>query len=91
MNSTDLELLNAQNFGLKIKFLLIFGDDSYSYSQNIGYELYSDLDVSVIDEMPVGRKPIITAHRREKDRAYVYNFCRRKFRKETGLFCLSFN
>jgi ATP-dependent DNA helicase RecG len=42
---------------------------------------YSDLDVSVIDELPVGRKPIITAHRREKDRAYVYNFCREEIQK----------
>ena len=35
---------------------------------------YSDLDVSIIDEMPMGRKTIITAHRRENNMASVYQF-----------------
>jgi ATP-dependent DNA helicase RecG len=42
---------------------------------------YSDLDVSVIDEMPVGRKPIITAHRREKDRLTVFRFALEEIEK----------
>ena len=49
--------------------------------RTLAMSFYSDLDVSVIDEMPVGRKPIITAHRREKDRVSVYNFCRDELRK----------
>ncbi len=49
--------------------------------RTLAMSFYSDLDVSVIDEMPVGRKPIITAHRREKDRAYVYDFCREEIQK----------
>ncbi|MDO3426585.1 ATP-dependent DNA helicase RecG [Chryseobacterium sp. APV1] len=49
--------------------------------RTLAMSFYSDLDVSVIDELPVGRKPIITAHRREKDRAYVYNFCREEIHK----------
>lgn len=49
--------------------------------RTLAMSFYSDLDVSVIDEMPVGRKPIITAHRREKDRTYVYNFCKDEIRK----------
>lgn len=49
--------------------------------RTLAMSFYSDLDVSVIDEMPVGRKPIITAHRREKDRTYVYNFCKHEIRK----------
>ncbi|MDN5422858.1 MAG: ATP-dependent DNA helicase RecG, partial [Chryseobacterium sp.] len=49
--------------------------------RTLAMSFYSDLDVSVIDEMPVGRKPIITAHRREKDRTYVYNFCRDEIKK----------
>ncbi|ANF49831.1 ATP-dependent DNA helicase RecG [Chryseobacterium glaciei] len=49
--------------------------------RTLAMSFYSDLDVSVIDEMPVGRKPIITAHRREKDRAFVYNFCRDEIKK----------
>jgi ATP-dependent DNA helicase RecG len=49
--------------------------------RTLAMSFYSDLDVSVIDEMPMGRKPIITAHRREKDRTYVYNFCRDEIKK----------
>lgn len=49
--------------------------------RTLAMSFYSDLDVSVIDEMPVGRKPIITAHRREKDRGYVYDFCREEIQK----------
>ncbi|KAB1229681.1 ATP-dependent DNA helicase RecG [Chryseobacterium viscerum] len=49
--------------------------------RTLAMSFYSDLDVSVIDEMPVGRKPIITAHRREKDRVYVYNFCKDEIKK----------
>ncbi|WP_090027053.1 ATP-dependent DNA helicase RecG [Chryseobacterium oleae] len=49
--------------------------------RTLAMSFYSDLDVSVIDEMPIGRKPIITAHRREKDRDYVYNFCRDEIKK----------
>lgn len=49
--------------------------------RTLAMSFYSDLDVSVIDELPIGRKPIITAHRKEKDRAYVYNFCHEEIRK----------
>ncbi len=42
--------------------------------RTLAMSFYSDLDVSVIDEMPLGRKPIITAHRREKDRLSVFRF-----------------
>jgi ATP-dependent DNA helicase RecG len=44
--------------------------------RTLAMSFYSDLDVSVIDEMPVGRKPIITAHRREKDRLSVFRFAK---------------
>lgn len=54
--------------------------------RTLAMSFYSDLDVSVIDEMPVGRKPIITAHRREKDRTYVYNFCRDEIKKGRQIY-----
>ncbi|MFL9835478.1 ATP-dependent DNA helicase RecG [Chryseobacterium sp. ST-37] len=54
--------------------------------RTLAMSFYSDLDVSVIDEMPVGRKAIITAHRREKDRAYVYNFCHEEIRKGRQIY-----
>lgn len=54
--------------------------------RTLAMSFYSDLDVSVIDELPIGRKPIITAHRREKDRAYVYNFCREEIQKGRQIY-----
>ncbi|GEN77042.1 ATP-dependent DNA helicase RecG [Chryseobacterium hagamense] len=54
--------------------------------RTLAMSFYSDLDVSVIDELPVGRKPIITAHRKEKDRAYVYDFCREEIRKGRQIY-----
>ncbi|HQC07010.1 MAG TPA: ATP-dependent DNA helicase RecG, partial [Kaistella chaponensis] len=49
--------------------------------RTLAMSFYSDLDVSVIDEMPVGRKPIITAHRREKDRLTVFRFAKEEIEK----------
>lgn len=54
--------------------------------RTLAMSFYSDLDVSVIDELPIGRKPIITAHRKEKDRAYVYNFCHEEIRKGRQIY-----
>lgn len=54
--------------------------------RTLAMSFYSDLDVSVIDEMPIGRKPIITAHRKEKDRTYVYNFCREEIEKGRQIY-----
>ncbi len=38
--------------------------------------LYGDLDVSVIDELPPGRKPIQTVHRFDSNRLKVWKFIR---------------
>ena len=54
--------------------------------RTLAMSFYSDLDVSVIDELPVGRKAIITAHRREKDRIFVYNFCRDEIKKGRQIY-----
>ena len=40
--------------------------------------IYGDLDLSVIDEMPPGRKEIATFWRRENRRKQIYNFLREK-------------
>jgi ATP-dependent DNA helicase RecG len=42
---------------------------------------YGDLDVSVIDELPPGRKAITTEHRFENDRSVVFGFIRREIEK----------
>jgi len=42
---------------------------------------YGDLDVSVIDELPPGRKPISTIHRSEQARFHVMQFIREEIAK----------
>lgn len=54
--------------------------------RTLAMSFYSDLDVSVIDEMPVGRKPIITAHRREKDRLTVFRFAKEEIEKGRQIY-----
>lgn len=42
--------------------------------RTLAMTLYGDLDVSTIDELPAGRKPIKTVHRKDQDRLAVFNF-----------------
>lgn len=42
--------------------------------RTLAMTVYGDLDVSVIDELPPGRKPITTEHRFEADRLVVFGF-----------------
>src|SRR5215469_14804255 len=42
--------------------------------RTLALTLYGDLDVSIIDEMPPGRKPIITRHRTDDQVERVYSF-----------------
>jgi ATP-dependent DNA helicase RecG len=49
--------------------------------RTLAMTLYGDLDVSVIDEMPAGRKPIITAHRYDSHRLRVFGFLREEINK----------
>lgn len=44
--------------------------------RTLSMTLYGDLDVSVIDELPPGRKPIKTISAGEKDRKRMYEFIR---------------
>lgn len=54
--------------------------------RTLAMSFYSDLDVSVIDELPTGRKPIITAHRKEEDRMSVFLFCKEELRKGRQIY-----
>jgi ATP-dependent DNA helicase RecG len=42
--------------------------------RTLAMTFYGDLDVSIIDELPPGRKPIHTIHRRENHREKLYGF-----------------
>ncbi len=42
--------------------------------RTLAMTLYGDLDVSVIDELPPGRKPVKTLHLRDSQRLRVYGF-----------------
>ncbi len=42
--------------------------------RTLSMTIYGDLDVSIINELPVGRKPITTSHRFESSRLRVYGF-----------------
>ena len=46
--------------------------------RTLAMTLYGDLDVSVIDELPVGRKPIQTLHFYENQRLRVFGFMKRE-------------
>ncbi|WP_306350304.1 ATP-dependent DNA helicase RecG [Flavobacterium sp. '19STA2R22 D10 B1'] len=44
--------------------------------RTLAMSLYGDLDISVIDELPPGRKPIQTVHRYDSNRLRVWKFIR---------------
>ena len=46
--------------------------------RTLAMTLYGDLDVSVIDELPAGRKPIVTQHFYEKDRLKLFGFMKKQ-------------
>ena len=46
--------------------------------RTLALTLYGDLDVSVIDEMPPGRKPIVTKHATDDRIEQVYSFLKKQ-------------
>ncbi len=49
--------------------------------RTLAMSVYGDLDISVIDEMPPGRKQIITAHRYDSNRLSVFKFMKEEIAK----------
>lgn len=49
--------------------------------RTLAMTLYGDLDVSVIDELPPGRKPVKTVHRYESSRLAVFGFLKEEIAK----------
>ena len=54
--------------------------------RTLAMTLYGDLDISVIDELPQGRKPIITKHLYEKDRLKLFGFMKRQIEEGRQVF-----
>ncbi len=54
--------------------------------RTLAMTLYGDLDISVIDEMPPGRKPIITVHRKDENRLRVFGFMREHIGKGNQVY-----
>jgi len=48
--------------------------------RTLAMTLYGDLDVSVIDELPAGRKEIVTVHRYDAHRLRVFGFIREQIK-----------
>ncbi len=46
--------------------------------RTLAMTVYGDLDVSVIDELPPGRKPVQTAHRYDQKRGALYQFIQKE-------------
>lgn len=49
--------------------------------RTLAMSVYGDLDVSVIDELPPGRKAVQTVHRYDKNRLAVFNFMKNEIDK----------
>lgn len=49
--------------------------------RTLAMSLYGDLDISVIDELPPGRKPIMTVHKKDKDRLGLFRFLKDEIQK----------
>ncbi len=54
--------------------------------RTLAMTVYGDLDVSIIDELPPGRKPIKTVHRKDSHRLQVFGFMREEIKKGRQIY-----
>ncbi|WP_428225135.1 DUF559 domain-containing protein [Flavobacterium sp.] len=54
--------------------------------RTLAMSLYGDLDISIIDELPPGRKPIQTVHRYDANRLKVWKFMRDEIEKGRQIY-----
>ena len=54
--------------------------------RTLAMSLYGDLDISVIDELPPGRKPIQTEHRFDSNRLRIWKFMRDEIAKGRQIY-----
>jgi ATP-dependent DNA helicase RecG len=54
--------------------------------RTLAMTLYGDLEVSIIDELPPGRKPVKTYHYHDSSRLKVFDFMKKKIREGRQIF-----
>jgi ATP-dependent DNA helicase RecG len=54
--------------------------------RTLAMTLYGDLDISAINELPAGRKPIKTVHRFDKNRTSVFGFLKEEIAKGRQIY-----
>ena len=54
--------------------------------RTLAMSVYGDLDISVIDELPKGRKPIKTVHRYDNKRLHVFKFMKDEIAKGRQIY-----
>jgi len=54
--------------------------------RTLAMSLYGDLDISIIDELPPGRKPIKTVHRFDNNRLKVFQFIKDEIKKGRQIY-----
>ncbi|WP_422080013.1 ATP-dependent DNA helicase RecG [Ulvibacterium sp.] len=54
--------------------------------RTLAMSLYGDLDISIIDELPPGRKPIKTVHRYDSNRLKVFHFIKDEIKKGRQIY-----
>lgn len=54
--------------------------------RTLAMTLYGDLEVSIIDELPPGRKPIKTVHKKDSGRLRVFGFMREEIKKGRQIY-----
>ncbi len=56
--------------------------------RTLALTVYGDLDVSIIDEMPAGRKPVITKLLYESEKKRLYTFIRRELERGNKVYVI---
>ncbi len=54
--------------------------------RTLAMSVYGDLDISIIDELPPGRKPIKTVHRTDRNRLKVFQFLKEEILKGRQIY-----
>ncbi|WP_242119210.1 ATP-dependent DNA helicase RecG [Aestuariivivens sediminicola] len=54
--------------------------------RTLAMSVYGDLDISIIDELPPGRKPVKTVHRYDKNRLKVFRFIKDEIAKGRQIY-----